>query len=57
MNYACLIWGGLTIFVALWWVVKARKGYEGPTATGGTSEVEQLRKASFAMRRASSVVE
>ncbi|KAF3798267.1 Choline transport protein [Colletotrichum gloeosporioides] len=35
MNYACLIWGGLTIFVGLWWLVGARKGYQGPTTTGG----------------------
>ncbi|TKW48686.1 Choline transport protein [Colletotrichum tanaceti] len=35
MNYACLIWGGLTAFVALWWLLVARKGYEGPTTTGG----------------------
>ncbi|KAI0017013.1 amino acid permease [Xylariomycetidae sp. FL0641] len=30
MNYSCLIWGGLTVFVAAWWVFKARHGYEGP---------------------------
>lgn len=35
MNYACLIWGGLTIFVAIWWIFVARHGYEGPKATGG----------------------
>ncbi|KAK0375081.1 amino acid permease [Colletotrichum limetticola] len=35
MNYACLIWGGFTIFVGLWWLLGARKGYEGPTTTGG----------------------
>ncbi|GJD00763.1 amino acid permease [Colletotrichum higginsianum] len=35
MNYACVIWGGLTAFVALWWFLGARKGYEGPTTTGG----------------------
>lgn len=34
MNYACLIWGGLTLFVGLWWWVKARHGYEGPRTTG-----------------------
>ncbi|CAJ2507371.1 Uu.00g085570.m01.CDS01 [Anthostomella pinea] len=40
MNYACLIWGGLTAFVALWWFGWARKGYEGPRTIGGvTSEV------------------
>ena len=44
MNYACLIWGGLTFFVALWWLVGGRKGYEGPTAIGGiVSEVEQVK--------------
>ncbi|UQC76141.1 amino acid permease [Colletotrichum lupini] len=35
MNYACLIWGGFTVFVGLWWLLGARKGYEGPTTTGG----------------------
>ncbi|KAK2018112.1 amino acid permease [Colletotrichum eremochloae] len=35
MNYACVIWGGFTALVALWWLMGARKGYEGPTTTGG----------------------
>lgn len=36
MNYACLIWGGLTVCVGVWWLVGARKGgYVGPTVTGG----------------------
>lgn len=35
MNYACLIWGGLTLLVGLWWLVKARDGYDGPRTTGG----------------------
>ncbi|KAG8412162.1 hypothetical protein J3458_014355 [Metarhizium acridum] len=30
MNYSSLIWGGLTIFVAVLWFLKARKGYRGP---------------------------
>lgn len=30
MNYASLLWGGFTIFIAIWWFVSARKGYEGP---------------------------
>lgn len=30
MNYSCLIWGGFTILASVWWVVSARKGYEGP---------------------------
>lgn len=30
MNYASLIWGGFTIFVALWWFFGARKSYVGP---------------------------
>ncbi|CAM1509699.1 Fc.00g000340.m01.CDS01 [Cosmosporella sp. VM-42] len=38
MNYACLIWGGLTIFVGIWWFAGARKGYQGPTSTGGMAE-------------------
>ncbi|KAM0321715.1 hypothetical protein ACHAQA_009954 [Verticillium albo-atrum] len=42
MNYASLIWGGVTVFVGVWWVVHARKGYEGPKTTGGVvSEVER----------------
>lgn len=40
MNYACLIWGGLTIFVGAWWFGSARRGYQGPTATGGIRETE-----------------
>ncbi|KAK8046302.1 cholin permease [Apiospora saccharicola] len=35
MNYACVIWGGLTLLVSLWWLVVARHGYHGPTTTGG----------------------
>lgn len=43
MNYACLIWGGLTILVGLWWFLKARYGYEGPSTTGGIiSEAERI---------------
>lgn len=38
MNYSCLIWGGLTALVGLWWVGGARNGYEGPQTTGGTPE-------------------
>ncbi|KAF5024826.1 hypothetical protein F66182_3065 [Fusarium sp. NRRL 66182] len=34
MNYTCAIWGGLTILVGAWWLGSARKGYQGPTATG-----------------------
>lgn len=30
MNYASLIWGGLTILVAAVWFAGARKGYKGP---------------------------
>ncbi|KPI36202.1 Choline transport protein [Cyphellophora attinorum] len=45
MNYACLLWGGFTIIVALWWFVKARKGYEGPPMVEGgvVAEVETSR--------------
>jgi hypothetical protein len=31
MNYSVLIWGGLTIFVAIWWVVVARHRCVKPT--------------------------
>ena len=30
MNYASLIWGGFTIFVAAWWFLGARRNYVGP---------------------------
>lgn len=30
MNYACLITGGLTIFVAVWWLWVGKRGYKGP---------------------------
>jgi choline transport protein len=53
MNYACLIWGGLTIFVALWWAFGAsRNGYEGPKAISGiVAEIEQVKKSSIDERR------
>lgn len=41
MNYSCLIWGGLTILVGLWWLGGARKGYEGPKTTGNVPEAEK----------------
>ncbi|KIW56965.1 hypothetical protein PV05_05576 [Exophiala xenobiotica] len=53
MNYACLIWGGLTIFVAVWWFIGARNNYEGPTTTGGTSQAEQIRRPSVELRKRS----
>lgn len=34
MNYTCVIWGGFTFLVGAWWIGSARKGYQGPTATG-----------------------
>jgi choline transport protein len=46
MNYACLIWGGLTIFVAIWWFIGSSR-YVGPKTTGGIqSEIEQVRRVS-----------
>ena len=30
MNYASLIWGGLTVFISVWWFFGARKSYVGP---------------------------
>ena len=47
MNYASLIWGGFTIFVAAWWLLGARKGYQGPPLVfdGGKVNVsDTLRK-------------
>ncbi|KAK8100160.1 hypothetical protein PG999_010534 [Apiospora kogelbergensis] len=38
MNYASLIWGGLTLLVGSWWLVVARHGYQGPTTTGGSRD-------------------
>ncbi|KAI9172780.1 amino acid permease [Paramyrothecium foliicola] len=35
MNYSSLIWGGFTILVGLWWLIGARKDYQGPQTTGG----------------------
>jgi len=55
MNYACVIWGALTIFVTIWWLIGARKGYEGPSTIGGTSEVEQLRRASVVVRKSEKI--
>ncbi|KAK6200736.1 hypothetical protein LQW54_009540 [Pestalotiopsis sp. IQ-011] len=40
MNYAALLWGGSTVFLTAWWVFGARKGYHGPTATGGSTQVD-----------------
>ena len=50
MNYACLIFGGLTILVAVWWFVGAgRNGYEGPKTMGGVmTGVEDVRRPSVA---------
>jgi len=46
MNYSCLIFGGLTIFVTVWWFIGARKGYKGPQTFGGNiSEVEDIKRA------------
>ncbi|KAK3314365.1 amino acid permease [Apodospora peruviana] len=51
MNYACLIWGGLTILVALWWVFGVGDDYEGPKTTGGiVSEAETTKGAVHAAR-------
>ncbi|ETI22552.1 hypothetical protein G647_06628 [Cladophialophora carrionii CBS 160.54] len=51
MNYACLIWGGLTVFVTVWWLIGARKGYVGPKLAGGIdSAVEHMRKPSVEKR-------
>lgn len=30
MNYSCLIWGGLTMLLGIWWLWKGHKGYQGP---------------------------
>ncbi|KAL9617050.1 MAG: hypothetical protein Q9160_008123 [Pyrenula sp. 1 TL-2023] len=45
MNYTCLIFGGLTIFISAWWFIGPRNGrYEGPRATGGQeSQAEAIK--------------
>ena len=30
MNYSCLIFGGITVFMGFWWFADARKNYAGP---------------------------
>jgi choline transport protein len=40
MNYACLIWGGLTVFVVVWWFVGA-KNYRGPQTVGGIHSIAE----------------
>ncbi len=53
MNYACVIWGGLTTFVTIWWFVGARKHYVGPQLVGGSDTVaEHVRRASIEKRSA-----
>lgn len=55
MNYACLIWGGLTIFITAWWLFEARRGYAGPKlATGIRGDAEPMRRASVEKRASSS---
>lgn len=41
MNYSCLIWGGLTIFAGVWWVIGA-DNYVGPQTTGGLIQAEAV---------------
>ncbi|KAL2433905.1 Choline transport protein [Exophiala dermatitidis] len=55
MNYACLIWGGCTVFVALWWLFVARHGYEGPPAVmgGQVTVADTLKPVHGASRKAS----
>jgi choline transport protein len=43
MNYACLMYGGLTIFVTVWWFIGARKGYKGPQSIGGITEADMIK--------------
>jgi choline transport protein len=47
MNYSCLMFGGLTIFITVWWFVGARSGYEGPKTMGGiTPGVDDVKRPS-----------
>ena len=46
MNYASLIWGGLTLLVAGWWFLGVGGDYEGPKTTGGVvSEADVMKGA------------
>jgi choline transport protein len=52
MNYAVVIWGGFSIFIAAWWFIGARKNYVGPPIVkqgGKVTEVETIadRRASL----------
>ena len=50
MNYACVIWGGLTFFVTIWWFI-GQSRYEGPKTTGGiNADIENVRRASVTKR-------
>ncbi|PFH62465.1 hypothetical protein XA68_13367 [Ophiocordyceps unilateralis] len=40
LNYTGVIWGGSTIFIALFWFLRARRGYRGPRVTSGTVYME-----------------
>lgn len=42
MNYAVVITGGLTVFMACWWLWKSSRGYQGPVVghTDAAIEVE-----------------
>jgi choline transport protein len=43
MNYASLIWGGLTIFVVMFWFIR-KNNYTGPQTAGGiTSMAEEVK--------------
>lgn len=54
MNYACVIWGGLTLLVTVWWFIGSKR-YVGPKTTGGVSaSIEQVRRASVEQARRSS---
>ena len=45
MNYNSLIFGGLTLFVTLWYFGGGRKGYKGPQTIGGqVYEADLVRK-------------
>jgi choline transport protein len=48
MNYACVIWGGFSIFVAAWWFLGARKNYVGPPVvrSGGKVTAVEMRHGS-----------
>lgn len=50
MNYASLIWGGLTVLVGGFWLVRAKKGYRGPLLAAVEGLGEGVRRDGYSYR-------